>query len=154
MENQIKEVNEQFQEFLQTKGIKAKFKLAFENMKENTKSQHEQDVKQFNEIKQKSIEENKDFVEFLHTKGIKAKINLVIENIKKGAIEANDNTKEQIENRHYQNVKEALEDAPGVQIREYGMPGYVTSNKVIINGSPRRKNTWKMVEQAKKNLKR
>ena len=23
---------------------------------------------------------------------------------------------------------------------------------VIINGSPRRKNTWKMVEQAKKNL--
>ena len=93
MENQVKEVNEQFQEFLQTKGIKAKFKLAFENMKENTKSQHEQDVKQFNEIKQKSIEENKDFVEFLHTKGIKAKINLVIENIKKGAREANANTK-------------------------------------------------------------
>ena len=25
-------------------------------------------------------------------------------------------------------------------------------NYVIINGSPRRKNTWKMVEQAKKNL--
>ncbi len=46
-------------------------------------------------------------------------------------------TKEQIENRHYQNVKEALEDVPGVQIREYGMPGYVTSNKVIINGSPK-----------------
>ena len=97
MENQVKEVNEQFQEFLQTKGIKAKFKLAFENMKENTKSQHEQDVKQFNEIKQKSIVENKDFVEFLHTKGIKAKINLVIENIKKGAREANANTKAQIE---------------------------------------------------------
>ena len=97
MENQVKEVNEQFQEFLQTKGIKAKFKLAFENMKENTKSQHEQDVKQFNEIKQKSIEENKDFVEFLHTKGIKAKINLVIENFKKGAREANANTKAQIE---------------------------------------------------------
>ena len=97
MENQVKEVNEQFQEFLQTKGIKAKFKLAFENMKENTKSQHEQDVKQFNEIKQKSIEENKDFVEFLHTKGLKAKINLVIENIKKGAREANANTKAQIE---------------------------------------------------------
>lgn len=46
-------------------------------------------------------------------------------------------TKEQIENRHYQNVKEALEDVPGVQIREYGMPGYVTSNKVVINGSPK-----------------
>ena len=97
MENQVKKVNEQFQEFLQTKGIKAKFKLAFENMKESTKLQHEQDVKQFNEIKQKSIEENKDFVEFLHTKGIKAKINLVIENIKKGAREANANTKAQIE---------------------------------------------------------
>lgn len=97
MENQVKEVNEQFQEFLQTKGIKAKFKLAFENMKENTKLQHEQDVKQFNEIKQKSIEENKDFVEFLHTKGLKAKINLVIANIKKGAREANANTKAQIE---------------------------------------------------------
>lgn len=97
MENQVKEVNEQFQEFLQTKGIKAKFKLAFENMKENTKSQHKQDVKQLNEIKQKSIEENKDFVEFLHTKGLKAKINLVIENIKKGAREANANTKTQIE---------------------------------------------------------
>lgn len=97
MENQVKEVNEQFQEFLQTKGIKAKFKLAFENMKESTKLQHEKDVKQFNEIKQKSIEENKDFVEFLHTKGLKAKINLVIENIKKGAREANANTKAQIE---------------------------------------------------------
>ena len=75
-QEQVKEMNDQFKEFLQTKGIKAKFKLAFENMKESTQQQHEKDVKSFNEIKQKSIEENKDFVEFLHTKGLKAKINL------------------------------------------------------------------------------
>ena len=31
-EQQVKDVNEQFKEFLQTKGISAKFKLAFENM--------------------------------------------------------------------------------------------------------------------------
>lgn len=92
-----KEVNDQFKEFLQTKGIKAKFNLAFENMKESAKQQHEKDVKAFNEVKQQSMEENKDFVEFLHTKGLKAKIKLVIEDIKKGAREANVNTKAQIE---------------------------------------------------------
>lgn len=96
-QKQVKEVNDQFKEFLQTKGIKAKFNLAFENMKESTKQQHEKDVKAFNEVKQKSIDDNKDFVEFLHTKGLKAKIKLVIENIKKGAREANSNTKAQIE---------------------------------------------------------
>lgn len=96
-EQEVKDVNEQFSEFLKTKGIKAKFNLVVENLKENTRAQHAADVKQFNEIKQKSIEENKDFVEFLHTKGLKAKIRLVIENIKKGAREANQNTKEQIE---------------------------------------------------------
>lgn len=96
-EQQVKDVNEQFKEFLQTKGISAKFKLAFENMKEKTKQQHEKDVKQFNEIKAQSAEENKEFVEFLKTKGLKAKIKLVIENIKKGAREANANTKAQIE---------------------------------------------------------
>ncbi|MBQ8417159.1 MAG: TonB-dependent receptor [Phascolarctobacterium sp.] len=44
-------------------------------------------------------------------------------------------TKEEIENRHYQNVKEALEDVPGVQIRDYGRAGYTTQNKIVINGS-------------------
>lgn len=94
--NMEKEVSVQFEEFLKTKGIKAKFKLAFENMKESARVQHEKDVKQFNEIKAKSAEENKDFVEFLHTKGIKAKAKLVIENIKKGARESREKTKEQI----------------------------------------------------------
>lgn len=91
-----KEVNEQFKEFLNTKGLTAKFKLAFENMKESCKEQHEKDVKSFNEIKEKSKEENKDFVEFLNTKGLKLKIKLVIENIKKGAAEQKEKTKEQI----------------------------------------------------------
>ena len=41
--NEVKELNEQFVEFLHTKGIKAKFKLAFTNMKESTKVQHQKD---------------------------------------------------------------------------------------------------------------
>ena len=60
----MKELNQQFSEFLHTKGIKAKFKLAFSNMAESTKKQHAEDVKNFNEIKAKSIEENRDCVAF------------------------------------------------------------------------------------------
>ena len=86
--NEVSELNEQFVEFLKTKGIKAKFKLAFSNMAETAKTQHEVDVKNFNEVKAKSIEDNREFYEFLHTKGFKAKVKLVIENIKKGAKEA------------------------------------------------------------------
>lgn len=82
------ELNEQFMEFLQTKGIKAKFKLAFSNMKESAKKQNAADVESFNEVKAKSIEQNKEFYEFLHAKEFKAKVKLVIENIKKGAAEA------------------------------------------------------------------
>ena len=97
MEKVTKELNEQFTEFLQTKGIKAKFSLAFENIKESAKAQHQKDVANFKAIKEKSIEENKDFYEFLKTKGIKAKYKLVVENIKKGARESREKTKEQIE---------------------------------------------------------
>ena len=60
VEQEMLELNNQFSEFLKTKGIKAKFKLAFSNMAESAKKQHEQDVKKINEIKEKSIEENKD----------------------------------------------------------------------------------------------
>lgn len=91
-----KELNDQFKEFLKTKGISAKFKLAITNIKESAKAQHEKDVANFKEVKRKSAEENRDFVEFLHTKGFKAKVNLVIENIKKGAKESKEKTKEQI----------------------------------------------------------
>lgn len=94
---EVKEVNDQFVEFLHTKGIQAKFKLAFDNMKESANLQHAEDVKRFNEVKAQSAEENKEFVEFLHTKGLKAKVQLVIENIKKGAKESNQKVKEQIE---------------------------------------------------------
>lgn len=96
VEQEVKEVHDQFVEFLHTKGISAKFKLAFSNMKESAKEQHKKDVASFNEVKEKSAKENKEFVEFLQTKGFKAKVNLVIENIKKGAREANQKTKEQI----------------------------------------------------------
>lgn len=118
-QEQVKEMNDQFKEFLQTKGIKAKFKLAFENMKESTQQQHEKDVKSFNEIKQKSIEENKDFVEFLHTKGLKAKIKLVIENIKKGAREVNDKTKAQIEASKKLSTSDYSADALTREFKEF-----------------------------------
>ena len=91
-EKEVNEVNEQFMDFLKTKGIKAKFKLAFANMEESAKNQHKIDVENFNQIKAKSIEDNKEFYEFLHTKGFKAKVRLVIENIKKGAKEAKNNS--------------------------------------------------------------
>lgn len=101
LEQEVKDVNDQFVEFLHTKGIKAKFKLAFANMKDSASIKHAEDVKNFNEVKAKSMEDNKEFVEFLHTKGLKAKVNLVIENIKKGAKESNQKVKEQIEASKY-----------------------------------------------------
>lgn len=75
-------VNQQFTEFLHTKGIKAKFKVAFDNMKENTRVQHEKDKAEFNAVKQKSYEENKAFADMLHTKGFKAKIKVILEGFK------------------------------------------------------------------------
>ncbi|MGM9969914.1 MAG: hypothetical protein ACI35S_05915 [Anaeroplasma sp.] len=86
--NEIKELNDEFIDFLRTKGIKAKFELAFSNIKKSAKIQHQKDVQSFNEVKEKSIEENKEFYEFLHTKGFKAKVKLIIENIKKDARES------------------------------------------------------------------
>lgn len=95
-EAEIKELNEQFGNFLHTKGISAKFKLAFADMASAKDAQHEADKANFEAVKAKSAEENKDFVEFLHTKGFKAKVNLVVENIKKGAAESKEKTAEQI----------------------------------------------------------
>ena len=96
IEQELMELNNQFSEFLHTKGIVAKFRLAFSNMGESARKQHSADVASFEAVKAKSAEENKEFVEFIHTKGIKAKIRLVIENIKKGAKEAPHNTASQI----------------------------------------------------------
>lgn len=85
IEQEMLELNQQFSDFLHTKGISAKFKLALNNMSESAAKQHEADKAQFEAVKAKSAEENKDFIEFLHTKGFKAKFNLVVENIKDGA---------------------------------------------------------------------
>ena len=96
IELEMTELNEQFSAFLHTKGIKAKFKLAFNNMSESAKKQHASDVAEFEAVKAKSAEDNKEFAEFLRTKGIKAKYKLVVENIKNGAKAAPNNTAAQI----------------------------------------------------------
>ena len=91
------EISKQFEEFCHTKGIVAKFKLAFANMAEGARKQREADKAQLEEIKRQSAEANPEFTEFLHTKGFKAKVKLVIENIKKGAKESNERVRKQIE---------------------------------------------------------
>lgn len=96
IEQEILEMNDKFSAFLHTKGIVAKFKLAFSDIGESAKKQHAADVSEFEAVKAKSAEDNKEFVEFLNTKGIKAKYKLVIENIKKGAKEAPAKTAAQI----------------------------------------------------------
>lgn len=103
IEKEMLELGDQFSEFLHTKGIVAKFKLAFANMGESVRKQHEQDKLQFEAEKAKFRERheeatagNADFIAFLHTKGFKAKCRLVIENIKKGAAESRQKTAEQI----------------------------------------------------------
>ena len=84
------EISKQFEEFCHTKGIKAKFKVAFSQMKENAHHQHEQDKANIEAVR--NSKENQEFKEFLHTKGFKAKCRLVIENMKKGAKNANADT--------------------------------------------------------------
>ncbi|MGM9637855.1 MAG: hypothetical protein ACI3YK_07735 [Eubacteriales bacterium] len=96
VEQEMLELNEQFGEFLHTKGIGAKFRVAFEKMGQSAHQQHEADKANFEAVKAKSAEDNKEFVEFLHTKGVKAKYNLVVENIKNGAKAASHDTAAQI----------------------------------------------------------
>ncbi len=92
------EITKQFEEFCHTKGIVAKFKVAFEQMGENARRQHEHDKANIEAVK--NSEENKDFREFLHTKGFKAKCRLVIENIKRGAANANADTARKLDELH------------------------------------------------------
>ena len=84
------EITKQFEEFCHTKGIVAKFKVAFEQMGDNARRQHEQDKANIEAVK--NSEENKEFREFLHTKGFKAKCRFVIESMKKSAKNANADT--------------------------------------------------------------
>ena len=87
-DHHYEEIAKQFEEFCHTKGIVAKFKLAFANMAESTRKQREKDKANFEEVKRQSAEANPEFTEFLHTKGFKAKVKLVIANLKKGCKEA------------------------------------------------------------------
>lgn len=87
-DHHYEEISKQFEEFCHTKGIAAKFKVAFANMAENTRKQKEADKAQLEEVKRKSAEANPEFTELLHTKGFKAKVKLIIANLKKGCKEA------------------------------------------------------------------
>ena len=92
------EISKQFEEFCHTKGIVAKFRVAFEQMGDNARRQREQDKANIEAVK--NSEENKEFREFLHTNGFKAKCRLVIENIKRGAANANADTARKLDELH------------------------------------------------------
>lgn len=92
------EIGKQFEEFCRTKGIAAKFKVAFADMAENTRRQRAADKARIEEIKRRSAEENPEFTEFLHTKGFKAKVRLVIQNLKNGCREASRKTAVAVDN--------------------------------------------------------
>ena len=92
------EITKQFEEFCKTKGIVAKFKVAFEQMDENARRQKEQDKANIEAVK--NSEENKEFKEFLHTKGFKAKCRFVIESMKKSAKNANADTAKKLDELH------------------------------------------------------
>ncbi len=113
------EITKQFEEFCHTKGIVAKFKVAFEQMGENTRRQKEQDKANIEAVK--NSEENKEFKEFLHTKGFKAKCRLVIENIKKGAKNANADTAKKLDELHAKTQASirAHSVTPGAKPAEY-----------------------------------
>ena len=87
-DHHYEEISKQFEEFCHTKGIVAKFKLAFANMAEGARKQREADKAAFEEVKRQSAEANPEFTELLHTKGFKAKVQLIIANLKKGCKEA------------------------------------------------------------------
>lgn len=96
IEREMLELNRQFGEFLREKNIFKKFKIAFANMGESARRQHEQDKANMQAAKAKSAEENAEFAEFIHTKGFKAKCKLIIENMKNGAKNAPQRTETQI----------------------------------------------------------
>lgn len=132
------EISRQFEEFCHTKGLVAKFKVAFSDMAENAKRQKAEDRKNFEEVKRKSAEENPEFTEFIHTKGLKAKVKLIIENVKKGAKEMPKKTAADIDKlsaeikeniaknqpniaRHGVNKKDISEYSPDELAREFNL---------------------------------
>ena len=113
------EITKQFEEFCVAKGIVTKFKVAFEQMGDNARRQHEQDKANIEAVK--NSEENKEFREFLHTKGFKAKCRLVIENIKRGAANANADTAKKLDELHARTQASirAHSVTPGAKTTEY-----------------------------------
>ena len=105
------EISKQFEEFCHTKGIAAKFKVAFAQMAEGARKQAAADKAHLEEVKRQSAEANPEFTELLHTKGFKAKVKLIVENIKKGAKESNEKVRKQI--------AEAKHGVPAVHTRDY-----------------------------------
>ena len=95
-QQEINALNEQFKEFLHTKGIGAQFKLAFANMGESARKQREADRENFERIKAQSEEENKEFAALLRAKSFKEGIQIIIEGFKKSARESGVKTAEQI----------------------------------------------------------
>lgn len=87
-DHHYEEISKQFEEFCHTKGIAAKFKVAFSGLAESARKQAAADKAQLEEVKRQSAEANPEFAELLHTKGFKAKVKLIIANLKKGCKEA------------------------------------------------------------------
>lgn len=96
-DHSYEEISKQFEEFCHTKGIAAKFRVAFSQMAENARKQKAADKAQLEEVKRQSAEANPEFTEFLHTKGFKTKVKLIIANLKKGCQEAPHKTAAQID---------------------------------------------------------
>ncbi len=136
IENEMNDLGDEFSKFLHTKGISAKFKLAFADMEQSAKEQSEKNRAQFEQIKAQSAEQNKDFIEFIHTKGIKAKYRLVIENIKRGTAEAKQRNAESAanaaaarENSYHENEKPSsrqISQAFNEFLKEKGLDGEYT----------------------------
>ena len=126
------EIEGQFEEFCRTKGIAAKFRVAFSDMTENARKQHEADKANLEEVKRKSAEANPEFTEFLHTKGFKAKVRLVIENIKKGAKEAPQRTAGAVDGASAQTRADIAKAPANIHGTEaYGMPSQNAKTKDI-----------------------
>ena len=68
IEQEMLELNEQFSSFLHTKGIAAKFKLAFNNMSESAKKQHAADVAEFAAVKASGVSADSAEAQALATK--------------------------------------------------------------------------------------
>lgn len=129
IEQEMLELNQQFGEFLHTKGIGAKFRIAFENMEQSAHKQHQVYKASYEAVKTQSTEDNKEFAEFLHTKGIKAKYNLVVKNIKNGAKTAPHDTASQIAKIHAQ-TQDAIARA-----NAYGNPHYKVTSETCTTES-------------------